>query len=237
MDTHRFEGSDTIFVVAGCKEGFIKLAQIIQLNDSYITNRVFTKRVNGPVSALLFYAKPNMFDYYAINYDEQLLTGLDQNKKSADEHLFGDLNADLLDSLCLHVGTCTGYTMTYCSVFDHGFVDANCAYLNDHILYSIDCCDSVLCSTHFLMNGYLYLLFGTYSGKLLCFQMNNVQNKNGQNASNSLIFEAQFDQQVHGIKCINNDKIVVLTLNKINFLNIKMQKHLLHIDHTNIVSV
>ena len=135
-----------------------------------------------------------------------------------------------MDSLALHVGTCAGLSMAYRSVADHGFDASNAEYLGQHVLFSADCCDSLLCSASIVIGGLCFLLFGTYSGKLLCYRVTH--------DDNSLVFEAQFDEQVHQVSCVkHNEVVVVLTLSKIHFLKFRALQQVLEIDDENIVSL
>ena len=235
MDFYKFPQKYSMFIIVGCQDGFIKLSQKVKLKKIYWkTNRVFTSRVNGPISSLLFYVKPYLFDHYLLQYSQHSLcetTNISDNDddecKGGDYEIMSalsssssneDIEDEILSKLSLYISGCSGYCTIYDNIYNDGFMDTNLIFLNEHILYSIHCCDSILCSNYFIIKGYLFLLFGCYSGKLLCYKLNNIQNDindtndtndnndNNNNAVNNdnqfkLAFESQFDQQIHCIKC------------------------------------
>lgn len=140
------------------------------------------------------------------------------------------------ESLSLLIGSGSGHCQVHSSLHRHGFIHRNCHFLSEHILDSMDCCDSVLCSESVVIKGCLYLLFGCYSGKLICFGLDAL--KESESEPLRLLFESQFDQQIHAVMAIpSSTKIAVMTLNKVFFLSFKRIHSGFACDETKIVSV
>lgn len=210
---------DKIIIVIGSQDGFIKLS-VKQKgdNEEWETVQIFEHKIHGPVSTLHLFPHPTMFDHHAMHYE------------------IGNES----DAVSLFIGSCSGHSKIYSAVSDQGFLQEQSEYLSSHHLSATDICDAVLCSTSIILKGHCYVLFGTYSGKLICYRNNREKSP----STFSLTFEAQFDQQVQGITFVEDDqsvsdasRIILFTMNRVHFLNVRLVSNRVRVDHSKVLSV
>ena len=215
--THASQGKTVVVIVAGLQDGTILLCRKRKLEDaSWSTDRMFSMRINGPVSTLSLYAPPGMFAHYGADYEK--------------EHTCEE------ESVSLLVGSASGFSGVYASVEHNAFDAAHRRLVDELMANSVDCCDSVLCACALALKGNVYLLCGCYSGKLRCYQQ-----ASSSSHPFALLFESQFDQQIHGIAQLPNHddqaRLAVVTLNKIYFVSLRMRSAALACQETRVVSL
>ena len=211
-----------VLVAVGCQDGLVQLSLkrkrgVVDEDASWRTERIFQHRIHGPVSGLRLFATPTLFGHHSVHYEIE----------------------DESESMSMWIGSCSGYAKVYFDVATHGFVEKESEYLSAHQVSSADICDAVLCGTTLSIKGSTFVLFGTYSGRLLCYRYQDVDN------NFMLAFEAQFDQQIHGIMVVQDNLsigdisrgIIVHTMNRIHFLNVHMMRNTAQVDRERIISV
>ena len=201
-----YHTNKSIFLTFGCQNGLIKLLHhpntnsIINLcNKPSSNSRIseYTFKVNGPASCISLFKTPNLFDHYPnhpIKYSNDNQIGL-------------------------YIGTCIGYGLIFTDI-TQGF--HNFEYINNHALYTTQSCDSILSNKTFNINGKQYLFIGTYSGKLLCYELYQ-----SNNLTSNLLFEYQMDQQImvcnHIYSLSKNISKHILSLNISEYIHSKQK--------------
>ncbi|ETO29866.1 hypothetical protein RFI_07256 [Reticulomyxa filosa] len=222
-----------IVCIVACQDGFIKLSIRTSKHDKNkdspkLFTKVYNTQMNGPVSCLRIYQTPTI----ELLYSDQSIDSLDS--------INDEQPMDVTLSLC--VGMCVGYCVVFDNILKEGLSTQSCHFLKKHVASSfllenqrlssacgdnssatglnfnvglgLGCCDSVLCCSTQVIHGNVYVLFGFYSGKLVCYQHlfgedNSLLSDEkgvvsiGETNKFEFVFECQFDQQIHKLLWLN----------------------------------